>query len=438
MNLVDYAPPASPSREQQRDALRKGLGRAVQWALTGRLNDEPLLEACLQDQRFDTQVEGMRGDRLWTMVQAVGAADRFRVPILHALYELSDERSADQLCELARSYGAMGDEAFRLRLYEIVEQKPFPNYCACLGEEEIITLDGEQAFLFAVQVRGRSLADREWEWDDGSLMDFAVKRFGKGRVRDILEESSEAAISRFRDGWLRDKLRLAGPRQPDTHKDKMTAIAVAQIIREAEGDTKCYWFRGWGMYAKETDLRIILQRLWTEQEPQVIVRFLRIFSNRPMPDFDARLIELCSHGDEEVRCWAFSALERNTHPLIREFALTEFRRGTQERFVAGLFINNYRQGDEQILETMVLPADACQLHWLLMDVNKVLEKNPQADCSRLGVICYALNPCEYCRLRSVRVLLKQQAAPQWLIEECRHDSSEECRELFTKAVGSTE
>src|SRR5450759_5119336 len=118
MKLVDYAPPASPSLEQQRDALRKGLGRAMQWALAGRLEDGPLLEACLQDQRHDSQIDAPRGDWLWEIVQAVGAADRFRVPILHALYELSDHHSADQLCELARCYGATGDEAFHSRLYE--------------------------------------------------------------------------------------------------------------------------------------------------------------------------------------------------------------------------------------------------------------------------------------------------------------------------------
>jgi hypothetical protein len=82
------------------------------------------LEACLRDQRFDTQVESSRGDWLWRMVRAVGATERFRVPILHALYDLSDDRSASQLCDLARHYAEPGDDTFRTLLYEIVEQKP--------------------------------------------------------------------------------------------------------------------------------------------------------------------------------------------------------------------------------------------------------------------------------------------------------------------------
>ena len=90
MNLHDHSPPTSPSPDKQRDALRKGLGRAVQWAMTRRLEDGPLLEACLRDRRFDTQVEQSRGDWLWEMIRAVDAADRFRVPILHALYASAD------------------------------------------------------------------------------------------------------------------------------------------------------------------------------------------------------------------------------------------------------------------------------------------------------------------------------------------------------------
>src|SRR4051794_4191769 len=139
MKLHDHSPPTLPSPDQQRDALRKGLGRAVQWAMTRRLEDGPLLEACLQDRRFDAQVERSRGDWLWQMIRAVAAADRFRVPILHALYSLPDGRSAHQLCELAGHYAEAGDDTFRGRLYDIVARKPVAD-SPCLGEEEIVQL----------------------------------------------------------------------------------------------------------------------------------------------------------------------------------------------------------------------------------------------------------------------------------------------------------
>jgi hypothetical protein len=287
----NYAPPASPSHDQQRDALQKGLGRASQWASNGRLDDESLLAACLLDQRFDTQVEESRGDWLWHMMQVVGATERFRVPILHALFELSDERSAPQLCTLARHYAETGDDTFRSRLYEMVERKPFAAI-PWLGQEEIVALDGEEAFLFAAKVHGRSLAEREWEWDDGSLMDLALDRLGVRHVSRLLGASSDGAVSRYREGWRRDVRARAEQRQQISHREKMAAIPVEEIIRAAHAENKCYWFRGWGRQATEADLKTVLACLWDEQDQRFITNLLMVFSARALPEFDPRLIEL--------------------------------------------------------------------------------------------------------------------------------------------------
>ncbi len=129
-------------------------------------------------------------------------------------------------------------------------------------------------------------------------------------------------------------------------------------------------------------------------------------------------------------------MEQNAHPLVRRFPLTELRKGMQAGSVVALFINNYRQGDGRRLEAMELP-DKDELHHLLCDVIKVLEKNPGADCSRLGIIAYASTPCGNCRFRAARLVLDRSVAPEWLKEECRYDSGEDCRELAAKASGST-
>ena len=134
----------------------------MQWAKTGQLNDTPLLEACVQDLRFDMDVEDTRGNWLWRIIQAVNAKARFRETILAAVQKMSEDRGACQLCELGFQYAVSGDETFRTQLYEIVEQKPFADR-PWLGEAQILNLDGEKGFTFAVRVRGAQLADRPWE-----------------------------------------------------------------------------------------------------------------------------------------------------------------------------------------------------------------------------------------------------------------------------------
>jgi hypothetical protein len=430
VQFADYSPPSSPSLDQQRDTFQKGLGRAMQWAMARRLEDGPLLAACLRDLRYDSQVEDTRGDWLWRMIRALGAADRFRVPILHALHALSDGPSAGQLCELAGHYAEAGDEAFRMRLYDIVEQKPIAD-SPWLGEEEIVQLDGEEAFLFAARARGRRLADREWDWDDAALVQHAIGRFGETRTNDLIERATDGEIGPFREGWKRWQKDQVGRQQGPSLRDRMRAITVGDIISAAESNSTRFWlFRGWGRHADAADLGTVLQCLWAAREPKVIANLLAVFSNRALPQFDTRLIELCGHGDDEVRRRALGALEQNAHPRIRRFALDELEGGERGGSVVGLFAGNYQQGDEQrILESVELPDDDCELHGLLMDVIKVLEKNPDADCSRLGIIAYASTPCENCRADAARLLHRRRVAPSWLTEECRFDSSEECRGL---------
>lgn len=432
MKFGDYSPPAVPMLDQQHDALQKGLGRALQWALNQRLDDEPLLEACLRDQRFDVQFDSLRGDWLWRIIRAVGGTERFRVPILHAFYELSDECSAGQLCELARCYAELGDETFRTRLYKVVEQKPFADI-PWLGEQEIVALDGEQAFLLAARMRGRSLAIREWEWHDESLVYLAVERLSEEQVTALLESSSDEAVRLFWKGSQEAKQRES--EQPRL-RERMLAISVQEVVRAAESDSKSMLFRAWGRCADEANLKVVLERLWAEQEPRTIANLLQVFSARALPEFDARLMELCRHSDE-VRRRAFIALKQNAHPLVRQFALSELQTVGRHRLAVALFINNYLPGDEhRILEALEFPDDAYELHWLLMDVINVLEKNAEADCYELGVISYASTPCETCRAGAARLLLNRQVAPEWLKEECRHDSGEECRELVAKTSSS--
>ena len=187
------------------------------------------------------------------------------------------------------------------------------------------------------------------------------------------------------------------------------------------------------MFAEDADLEMVLQHLSAAREPTVIANLLQVFSKRKSPRFDARLIEMCRHGDTEVRRWALRALGKIKHPLVRGFALSELEKGVRNQSVIGLFIANFQRDDERrILKAIEFPDDDCELHWLLMDVIKVLEANPDADCSRLGSIIYASTPCENCRSDAARLLHRQRVAPGWLTEECRFDSSEETRELVAE------
>ncbi len=428
MNFADLAPADFPTLDQQLDALRQGLGRAVQWARAGRLDDEPLRAACLRDLRFDSQLDDARGDWLWGMIEAVGAADQLRGAILDDLTHLPDERNAEQLCGLARHYAARGDEAFRQRLRAIVADKPIADR-PWLGEEELILVEGEPGFLFAARVQGQRPVEEAWDSDAADLVRSAAEQFGAERVGRLLSESAalDEAVARFEQAWRRHEAVCGQARR---ERVRPPARPVAEVIEAAATQEHAFWLRRWGQSASEAELRTVLDHLWAGREPRVVAKLLQVFCGRALPEFDTRLIELSHHDDLEVQSNARIALGQNAHPLIRDLALTELARGVSRGGVIGLLARNFEPGDEaRILAAVQPPDDEDERHWFLMEVLDVLKVNPEADGSRLGLVVYALTPCGHCRAKAIKILLNQGAAPDWLRAECRSDANEDCRQL---------
>jgi hypothetical protein len=433
MKFADYSPPSEPTLQQQEDALRKGLGRAMQWARSGRLDRKFVLQACLNDLRFDWQMDEPRGEWLWPIIEALGAARQLRVPILHALHAAPEGDCGAQLCQLARKYAETGDAAFRSVLYEIVERKPFV-YQPWIGEEDLIVLEGEAGFLFAVAVRGRGLAQRGWESDDGMLVDHAVKSVGAERVQEILRSSANAFVQRFREAWCRNREAQSHVKKSGARAEELEATPVASVIVAAGQKNARGYLRSWGRNASQEALCEFVQHLWAERDTRLLAELLRVFSARPLPEFDSRLIDLGRHEDSGVRERAIVALGQNSHPAVREFALGEAAKGLRDGDVVALFAKNWQRFDERrILECLDPPDELDALHWLLRETSDTLKENADSDPSQLGVICYALTPCAACRHSAAKVLVERRAAPAWLTAECCDDA-----EADTRAFGAKE
>lgn len=435
VNTADYSPVALPSLDQQEDALQKGLGRAMQWAIAGKLDEGVLLDACLHNKRYDRGFNEVRGHWLWPIMQAIRAEDRFRPAIFEALNDLP-ENDALQLCELGFHYAEQGDERFRSRLYQIVQEKPLSD-TQYLGEEEIIRLDGEQAFLLAVRIRGTQLVDRDWDWHDSVLMDKAVEQLGEERVNGLVGATAHEAIQRFRNRWHQEKSNAEQREASGQNRSEQAGMTpISEIISTIESEPKNrVTLRIWGRRATEEDLETVFQYLLSACNPTFIANSLMVFSAREFPRIVPQVVSLSQHSDPKVRRLTFVALENSTHPLVRQLAEDELRKGVPDGLALGLFVKNFRSGDEQrILEFAEIPDDDDQQHELLKDAIKVCQENEQADCSQLGVVAYALQPCGMCRGWAADVLQKRKVAPPWLTEECRFDSEEDTRKLATEPI----
>lgn len=439
MQIEDLSPPSIPSLDEQRDALQKGLGRVVQWAKAGQLASDPLLTACLFDQRFDIQCEDNRGDWIWSLIQITGNQNRFRDPIKEALRSVTVERDSYQLCVLAFHYAHAGDTEFRKILYELVERRPFIE-SPDIGMWQLVELDGESAFDFITRLRGRQFLTENWDWYDECFIEDSIEVIGEQRVDQLLRESTDTDIRRFAAMRIKNvKPTAASEDVPQSHIQRMQSISVEEALQATQSKERSYWLRSWGMHASEQDLEQILKHLWQEQNPTTIAKLLQVFSKRSMPRFDPRLFELCRHLNPDVQHWAFQALEPNADPIVRQFALSELANPTLQRLVVSLFRNNFVPGDEtRLFNELELPEDKHQRHSMLMDMIKVLEENEVANARDLGLLCYFYTPCQECRYYAARLLHDRNVAPEWLIDECRYDANENCQSIGTATEDDSE
>jgi hypothetical protein len=430
--MIEWAsePTAHPESKHLQDAIEKGLGRALFWAKKGLWTDKAiLLNACLHDLRYDRQCEESRGPWLWQIMGLLGVVSEFRDAILDSLRIVDDGFAGHQLCQFCVYYARDGDERFRQRLREIVTRKPDPSYPS-FGERELIDLDGEAGFLFAARIRSEALSSREWDWEDGHLIEEAIEKLGEPAVLALLDRESQSspAMLRFHDAWRAAvQLKTDDPRQK--HIERMRQYSLTDIIQRAESErSQVGILRGWGMYADEADLRIILDRLLNVQDPAILVNYLQVFSNRPMPEPNEKLLGLLDHEDKNVRFRAYTALAQNSHSLVRKYAVDHLNDRIAEPNFLKLFIRNLMPGDEEtLLGALRLPEDEYQCHGFLMDLLEVLEHNPESKCYELAMIIYRFTPCGNCRRHAAKLLINRKVAPAWLIEECRYDAIADTR-----------
>ena len=431
----DLRPSEFPDRGDWQDALQKGLGRALLWAKNGLLVDQTIfLHACLSDLHYDGQCEEGRGPWLSQIMEAAGLFEDLREPIFQALGAINDGLDAEQLCQFCVSYAMRGDHRFRHGLQSIVSKKPASD-CPWLGEEQLIQLDSDAGFLYVADVRARSLSQRGWEWDDEAMMRMAMENLGEQTAIDVLTREAESSpeLRRFIEAWRTASEKKTGdPKQ--SHADRMRQYTLTNIIQAAEATpNQGAFLRGWGMHADECDLQVVLDRLFSTHDPRVIANYLRVFSNRPLPQFDDQMLFLLQHDNEEVRRRAYTAVAKNAHPAIRAFALNHLQSHYAEPNFIELFIHNFRSGDEDLLRThLSLSDDRDDRHALLMDLTKVLEENPAARCNLLALWVYRWTPCTLCRHRAAKLLVTHNVAPQWLIEEIQYDSDPDTRRLIRK------
>ncbi len=424
--------------EQFRAALEKGQGRALMHLKRygGAGFEDPIIDACLEDQRYDTQCESERTE--W-LVRVLGAAELDIVNwLLEALTgpaRVEDpevRRDRHHRCRLALHFAEQGNAEAQAALYGAFCRHSSPE--DLIAVEEIIELDGADGLIHVAERMGNWIREDEHCPVSDSPIGEYDGRHGDGSAERILWSAA-----RYNQSIAWYVMRLATETEGDTREVSrfldLLSMTVKEIIHEIEsGDPEptVVALRGWGRSAGEHELKVIAGRMFGEKRPDRLVRFLSVFQSRAMPRFDRRMVRLADHEDADVRRQSMWALSNHRHPAVRSLALDRADQGRNEERELRLFRENYVEGDWPRIESALeLPEDIDRAHSLLSDLIDIFGENPGPDAPAPLLLVYEHSRCTICRESAVDLLLDGGQAPAWLLKECRHDCDKDIRNAVT-------
>lgn len=437
------------TRDQFADALKRGHGRALMHVQAHGLAgiEDLFLQACTHDYAWDSQCEGSRAPWLIEMLVASGEESRLVGTMLPGLAALDDpwwhgQHRVDMLMHLAKR----GHGEARNLLYASLRVVERGDASAEFGFEEIIELDGAEGLLRVADWHGRRiLADPQGENPQSSYW------YSFDEVSDwkaawaLLEREAEhnANIAAYLDQCRKDEAGEAdqAPRIDDSLGK--SADEVIQAVEASSEGNRVGWLRRWSQnVASPEDRARVFEQLLRTTDVGKLRSYMHVLAFAPLPHFDARLLPYVDHADDFIPGYAFQALAHFQHPAVRAFAVSRLRGGTGSGGEFGLLVKNFVPGDEALIASVLrFPHEELRrddwresealgvLHWQLSDLLKVFGEHPDADATPTMLFCCEHNPCATCRQRALDILMSRGDAPDWLLEECRHDASDDIRQL---------
>jgi len=452
------------NREEFRDALRKGLGRAVQHVRNSspEVVRDDLTHACTHFLGLNLQEElGSRATWLFSMIEATGEPNFYRKKVIEALEQMPDNpddtETFNELYSLLTEFAARSDTeslAVMRRRFETANVLYEPHF----GFYNLLRIEEIDALI--------RLLCREWKRirDDETLgafgdweIEYAEKELGKEAVQNALEkeslvnESVRLCLERLR----REKTEILA-RQAEQEKSKKTLPQLSELIdvlnenwpqetdwtddtfRDAFSQRRNLFWHSGRLYAKPTpeELEFAFQQLLKTIDPGRQLCLLAVFAKETMPRLEPRLLSLLDAPLYLIRLGAEQAFSRMTDPQVRTKGLELVAKASDFNdwyFGIGLLEKNYRPGDELLLQRTLelIPADTDvhNLHAIVMSLLDLIDANAEFSFELILLWAYENTPCPYCRYRCVEQMIQRNITPKNLLEECFDDLYESTREL---------
>ncbi|MBI3760018.1 MAG: hypothetical protein HY269_09765 [Deltaproteobacteria bacterium] len=394
-----------------------------------------LIDACLHNWVFDLQCEGGRAEWLAGLIAASGRGPELMARLIPEFDQPCAAKDARQRCGLAMLFAQRGAPGAREALYRCVRK--LPDEGLVLGGGELVELDGAAGLKHYARASGKLILSSDylptWDWP----LSYFDEKHGAGAGRKVLDDASKnsQAIRAFVQALDEQARRDAACKKQLPYLERVARLSVDGLLREAEG-VKSFagwgFLRVWGRKASEADLKTVFEVLAAESDPQRLRRLLMVFQARALAEFDARLLEFTQHDDRGVRELAYLALSNYQNDAVRKLTEECLAEGRLFENELKLLQRNWRVDDETRILAALRPGQSARAtHSLVIDLLTLVEAKPFKGCLKAMFFIYEESPCSLCRTHVIEHLLRAGVAPEWLIEEVRHDGQEQIREKLS-------
>lgn len=429
------------SRSEFTTALRKGQGRALRHIVHYGISDykDLVLEACLHNQNYDSQIDSSRAPWLFSMFHKTPFYDEFQEAILNGL-EFPSSWDLVQMCNLLREMAVAGDALARQRLKEIV----FDIATKDSEDEHIITetfidIQSTDEFVELARIYGNRLLEDQTAFPfDGLIPEEKKQEFKELLYRYAQKDLSIRNYWQYLDkrGCFDDTPKIIDrdAAKRDWHNRARQLFSLDQILEDArnkKGDFPGHYVT-FGKHATKEELDAVYASLISENDPGVLMRLLWVFRRAELPRLEDVLFQWANGVDEGIRSSVIAALtqikDEKVHELAKEKVTKQDLLGPDNDAI-GLFHKNYEESDAELISSalsslMVNDEDA---HALGYDLIALSESYEHSNLSNAMKWVYEYTPCTFCRYRALMQLKKFGALDAKIAEECQFDANEDIR-----------
>ncbi len=420
-------------RQRFRQSLKCGTGEAYFILQAKRKIDfsKDIERAALTNYAYDPQCEGDRACYIARLIELSGKKEHLIDIVIKALEkERENCWNLDQLFALAKIFAKQGNVKAKRAIYKRFYKKTI-KYFECLGQEQILELDGIEGLKHIAEVRGKALIKNPDDWEDSSLVDHFQKENPNIKVYDELKRATtnNPFIKKYLDTIAEHKCSISKRRNRPRYSYKI-------IRKNIDSKMKLPFLPSATSELTKADIKRLADDLLQEKDPERLEKYLMLFWEIKFP-YDYQPILKIAKGknnrDNRLVELACESLKFFNARDIRTFAIEKLSKTNIPSDYLPLLVSNYKRGDHKILARI---ADKYNNENVIHDCVRayvdIYKANKTKQCKEPLEIIYSKLTCGLHRYDIIKILHENGVLSKKLLKEIEFDSYEEIRDFYKK------